>query len=371
MREIFPLEHGEPDRGFLYRLGVALGVRELPLAERRMGLKFIINSRDSTPVESVIARGRSCYLQAKALRLSVLVIGEPEYPPILKTIDDPPAVLWVAGALPQQVLATEPQDLLSVALVGARRADNEGLDIARKLGSELAARGATVVSGLALGIDGAAHRGALLSGMGGATVAVLGGGHGAIYPALHRGLAAEIVSTGGAVISQYAPNESPRPHQFLDRNRIIAALSRVTVVVQAAQRSGSLSTANAAAEQGRDVFAVPGGFFNSQFGGCRYLIEQGAEPLISVEQLLESLNLNAEPRESEIDCDLSVVGNSQARILDFVRAKPSQSCFIQELAVEVARAPEVRDLHAVLLQLELAGQLVREPGDRIRVRGGI
>jgi DNA processing protein len=205
---------------------------------------------------------------ARAERVTgrAVVRADAAYPPGLRAIPDAPETLHVRGRL-------RDADALAVAIVGSRRATPYGLDVADVLAADLAARGVTIVSGLARGIDAAAHRGALR--VGGRTVAVLGSGADVIYPPEHRRLADEIAERG-AVVSQFAPGTPPLPQNFPARNRVIAALSLAVVVVEAAERSGSLITARLAAELGREVLAVPGRITAPESRGANRLIQDGA-----------------------------------------------------------------------------------------------
>ena len=189
------------------------------------------------------------------------------YPELLRHVPDPPLLLYYQGDL--TALDSHP-----VAVVGARRCSPTGRLFAEELGTALSASGVAVVSGLALGIDGAAHRGALASG--GPVIAVLGSGLGRMYPARHARLAARIVRQGGLLLSEYPHTQRPNAWQFPERNRIVSGLSMATVVVEAGERSGSLITARLALEQGRDVFAVPGPVGSHLSSGCHRLIQQGA-----------------------------------------------------------------------------------------------
>ncbi len=186
------------------------------------------------------------------------------YPARLRAIELPPPVLFVRGDV--RALAAERE----VAVVGTRRPTDDGRRAASRIAAALAACGATVVSGLAVGIDGSAHAGALLAG--GATVAVLGSGHARLYPASHADLAQEIERAGGAVVSELPPDTAPHPSGFPRRNRIIAGLADATVVVEAGERSGALITAGWAMEQGRPVFACPGPMDRPQAVGCNRLL---------------------------------------------------------------------------------------------------
>lgn len=209
--------------------------------------------------------------------VAILLAEAPAYPPLLSRIDDPPGLLFIRGSF-------QPSDSLSVAIVGARHATPYGLRIAEQLGASLARAGYTVVSGLARGIDAAAHRGALRAG--GRTIAVLGSGVLNVYPPEHGDLALEIIDSG-AVVSELPPLTDPNVGTFPQRNRIVSGLSLGVVVVQAAERSGALITTRLAAEQGREVFAVPGPIDCRMSRGCHRLIRDGAKLVESVDDILE------------------------------------------------------------------------------------
>ncbi len=205
----------------------------------------------------------------------------------LREIPDPPARLYCAG---QAVVLDTP----AVAVVGSRRCTRQGRDIAFALARDLAAQGLTIVSGLAYGIDAAAHRGALASAAA-PTVAVLGSGLDRVYPQSHERLAAEIVEHGGALVSEYEPASGPRKHHFPARNRIVSGLCLAVVIVEASERSGSLITARLALEQGRDVMAVPSLVSSPLAAGCHRLIRQGAALVECAEHVLEALGLEPKP----------------------------------------------------------------------------
>ena len=207
--------------------------------------------------------------------------NDAEYPKNLKNIHTPPKQLYVNGTLLES-------DEMAVAIVGSRRASPYGVETAEKLGFELAARGITVVSGMALGIDSAANRGALKAK--GRTIAVMGGGHNVIYPPQNKKLYEEIAKTG-AVVSEYEDDKPPLPQQFPARNRIISGLSLGIVVVEAAKNSGALITANFAADQGRTVFAVPGKVSSTTSSGTNELIKDGACLIQSVDDILQELSI--------------------------------------------------------------------------------
>jgi DNA processing protein len=204
-------------------------------------------------------------------------------PPLLQAIHDPPACLYARGEAPDDVLERP-----AVAVVGARACSGYGALVARMLGNELAAAGLVVVSGLARGIDGEAHRGALAAG--GATVAVLGCGADRDYPAAHARLAAGI-RAHGLVVSEYPPGTEPAPWRFPARNRIIAGLCAATVVVEARERSGALITADFALEDGREVLAVPGEITSPLSAGTNALLRLGATPVTCAQDVLEVFGL--------------------------------------------------------------------------------
>ncbi len=209
----------------------------------------------------------------------LLVWSDADYPPLLREIADPPVLLYVMGI--RQVLSS-PQ----VAIVGSRNPSPMGRENAQAFARSLAGTGLTITSGLALGVDGAAHRSALAAG--GATIAVAGTGLDRVYPAWHRDLAHEIIKHG-ALVSEFALGTPPLPENFPIRNRIISGLSLGTLVVEAALQSGSLITARLATEQGREVFAIPGSIHAPQARGCHALIRQGAKLVETAQDILEEL----------------------------------------------------------------------------------
>lgn len=227
--------------------------------------------RTADPI-GVVARSRE-------LGLTMLSPADPAYPPLLRTIPDPPPVLYVRG-----IVDVGP----AVAIVGSRRATPYGRAVAERLAFDLAAAGVTVVSGLARGIDGAAHRGALDGG--GRTVAVLGCGLDVTYPREHRQLAGAIAGSG-ALVSEFPPGVPPLPSHFPRRNRIISGLSLGVVVVEGAEDSGALITADCALDQGREVFAVPGSVLSRSSRAPHTLLRQGARIVESAADIREELGL--------------------------------------------------------------------------------
>ncbi|MCB0046141.1 MAG: DNA-processing protein DprA [Caldilineaceae bacterium] len=219
--------------------------------------------------------------RVSASRATLLTWLDDEYPARLRAIDSPPPVLYLDGAL-------MPQDDWAVGIVGTRRASVYGREVARRLAGELARQGVTVASGLALGVDTVAHQAALEAG--GRTIAVLGSGVDYIYPAQNKRLAQQIQEQG-CIMSEYALGVRPEANNFPPRNRIISGLSRAVAVIEAGEQSGALITAKFAAEQGRDVFAVPGNILHPGSAGCNRLIQTGAIPLLSVDDVLEQLDM--------------------------------------------------------------------------------
>jgi DNA processing protein len=221
-----------------------------------------------------------------ALGYRWLARSDPAFPARLRSIHDPPAGLFVRGAAPLALL-----DGPSVAIVGARACSHYGTSVAASLARELAAAGVLVVSGLARGIDGAAHRGALQAGR---TVAVLGCGIDRDYPRTHASLAAEI-GREGLIVSEYAPGVEPAPWRFPARNRIVAGLTLATVVVEARERSGALITADLALDEGREVLAVPGEITSQLSRGTNHLLRLGASPVTCAADVLRVLGVEPPP----------------------------------------------------------------------------
>lgn len=247
------------------------------LAGAGLGLKVIervIQARENVHLDKV-------WEKIERQGIKILTWLDEAYPQRLKEIDQPPPVLYIRGDY-------LPDDLFAVAIVGTRRVTPYGRQITEELSSFLAANGLTVISGLARGVDAIAHQTALKAG--GRTIAVLGSGVDKIYPPEHRGLAEQMMERG-AVVSDYAPGTPPDASNFPPRNRIIAGLSLAVVVVEAGETSGALITAEFAAEQGREVFAVPGSILAPQSKGTNKLIQKGALPLLNVNDLMQALDI--------------------------------------------------------------------------------
>jgi DNA processing protein len=277
-------------------------------------------------------------------RLRWIGRAEPVYPPLLAVIHDPPAGLFVRGAGETDLLLRS-----SVAIVGARSCSPYGSQVARASARELAAVGLVVVSGLARGIDGEAHRGALEAG--GETVAVLGCGVDRDYPAAHRELAARICERG-LIVSEYAPGVEPAPWRFPARNRIIAGLARAVVVVEARERSGALITADFALEQGREVFAVPGEITSALSAGTNALLGLGATPYTGVEDVLEALGI-----ERSQQSGLPELTADATRVLERLREFAAGADELQR-----ATGLDAAAVATALTELELAGAAAEEGG---------
>jgi DNA processing protein len=277
--------------------------------------------------------------------VSVLRLGEPAYPDSLAAIADPPLVLWVRGRV-------ETLRAPAVAVVGARGASTPALAVARDLAHDLAVAGLVVVSGLARGIDGAAHRGALAGG--GRTVAVLGCGVDVAYPPEHKGLAIRL-SDDGAAVSELPPGTAPHAHHFPLRNRIISGLSLAIVIVEAGERSGALITARSALDQGREVLAVPGNVLSGRNRGAHALIRDGARLVESAADVLEELEW-AVRRSART----AATGDTADPVLDALPL--DEPVDLDTLAAATQLTPA--SLLARVTELELAGRLARAPGGR-------
>ena len=283
----------------------------------------------------------------------IVTLADAEYPQALLEIADPPTLLYVRGRLE---LLNQP----TIAIVGTRNPTPQGLQNAQAFAATLAQAGFVVASGLALGVDAAAHRGALS--VGAKTVAFIGTGIDRIYPARNRELAHEI-GTDGAIVSEFPLGTPVLASNFPRRNRLISGISRAVLVVEAATESGSLITARLAAEQGRDVYAIPGSIHSPQSRGCHQLIKQGAKLVDSAQDILEEYqhikpcDRPIAPPETRQEPTLP----SEERILEQMGY---ESCCLDELLVRTGMTAEA--LSVILLQLELEGQVARLPGNRFQ-----
>ena len=271
--------------------------------------------------------------------IEAVYFGGEGYPEQLVNIPDPPAILFHRGMY-------SPGNLpVCVAVIGSRRCSLYGRKTARKLSMDLSRVGVCVVSGLARGIDGEAHRGALDGGS--PTVAVLGGGLDIMYPPEHSSLS-ERIAADGMLVSEYPPGVKPAKYTFPERNRIISGLSSAVVVVEAGERSGTMITVGTALDQGRDVFAVPGDIDRSSTRGSNRLLRDGAEPVLSSEELIAQLGLNSL---------LVPSADSSDPILSSLMRKQSTP---EQLSLELHENPA--HINTRLLELELQGLVIRRPG---------
>lgn len=340
-------------RGTARRLVAACGTPEAVLATPQPTLRQLVGEavaqalcRPADDTETRLAAAHA-WLGGGTDRHAI-ALGDPRYPDALLQTADPPLLLYVQG---------EPRALQrpALAIVGSRSATPQGLANARAFARELAAQGWCIVSGLALGIDAAAHEGALDAASGAGTVAVVGTGLDRVFPARHRALAHRI-GAAGALLSEYPPGAPPLREHFPERNRLIAGLAQGTLVVEAALASGSLITARLASEAGREVFAIPGSIHSPQARGCHALIRQGAKLVETAADIVEELRgqrplaLPAPGAGSGASTDddplLAALGHDPVT-LDALLARTGDSAAA---------------LSARLLELELEGRVARLPG---------
>ncbi len=284
--------------------------------------------------------------------ISICTITENQYPVLLKQIFNPPQVLFYRGQLQSE--------LCRIAVVGSRHFSAYGQSVAENLSGELASCGVTVVSGAARGIDTAAHRGALREGR---TVAVLGCGVDIAYPAENRGLLAQIAEQG-VVLSEYPPGTRPMPGFFPARNRIISGLAKGTLVVEAAEKSGSLITAELALSEGRDVFAVPGSIYSDTSKGCHHLIQQGAKLVTMAEDILEEYGWVPGKEESPCKSGQHVLSPEETAVYQVLSFEKPLS--IDEIIYKL-QGSNTANIAFILLQMELKG-IVREDVSHAYVR---
>ncbi|MEI6668957.1 MAG: DNA-processing protein DprA [Acidobacteriota bacterium] len=294
----------------------------------------------------LIDRAETALAEGASRGLRAIARGGDDYPAGLAAIPDAPAIVWTRGSLCPMNLA--------VAVVGSRTATPQALDVAFQLSEGLTRAGLVVVSGLARGVDAAAHRGALHAG--GPTVAVLGCGADIVYPAEHRRLAARIGESGG-LVSELPPGAPPRAWHFPRRNRIISGLSLGVVVVEAASDSGSLITARCALEQGRPVMAVPGAILSGRNRGAHALIKDGARVVEGVSDVLEELRLEILTAADPASRVAHPVNDPLLRVMD-----PGEPYLLEALCEGTGLEP-ARAL-ARLAELELAGWIERAGGGR-------
>ena len=295
-------------------------------------IENFLQVRKSVDLDAVMAK-------IAAQGIQIFTWQEEDYPRRLREIAQPPPVLFVNGSF-------APEDDWAISVVGTRRVTAYGKQVAGEVSRFLAENGVTVVSGLARGVDAIAHQSALQNG--GRTIAVLGSGVDVIYPPEHRKLADEIVHAG-AVISDYPLGTQPESSNFPPRNRIISGLSLATIVIEAGETSGALITAKFAAEQGREVFAVPGSILAPQSSGTNELIEQGARPLLKMTDLLDVLKLQNLP-EKQFSRKAIEVSPEEKKLLQYLSQEPT---YIDEIS-RLSGLP-VQTVSATLAMMELKG----------------
>ena len=301
-------------------------------------IERIVQARQQVDLEKVWAR-----IESQGIK--ILTWEDAAYPQRLKEIEQPPPVLYVRGEY-------LPDDLYAVAIVGTRRVTPYGRQITEELASYLAANGITVVSGLARGVDAIAHQTALKAG--GRTIGVLGSGVDKIYPPEHRQLAQQMMGQG-AIVSDYAPGTPPDASNFPPRNRIISGLSLAVVVVEAGETSGALITAEFAAEQGREIFAVPGSILAPQSKGTNKLIQKGALPLLSINDLMQALNLTR-MGEHKAARKMIPADETERRVMSILSTEPLH---VDEITNQTELP--IEKVSATLALMELKG-MVRQVG---------
>jgi DNA processing protein len=354
------------------RLLAAFGEPQAIFAQTETALSQVVSAHQALALGSepdgcaALTQETLGWLQAHApLGCCVLTLGDSDYPAPLLDIPDPPLMLYAMGQTADLATLQAEQAL---AIVGSRNPTPQGADNAREFACSLAANGLTIVSGLALGVDGAAHEGALLghAGQGLATIAIVGTGLDRVYPRQHRDLAHRIAQNG-LILSEYPLGTPPLAPNFPRRNRLISGLSQATLVVEAALQSGSLITAKQALEQGRDVMAIPGSIHSTQSKGCHALIKQGAKLVESAQDVLEELRTPAPLAQQTLD--LSPDGMTTDPRPESQEDKAEQSLLralghdpVSLDALQARCGWPTAQLQAQLLELELMGQVGRLPG---------
>ena len=280
----------------------------------------------------------------------ILTLADDRYPPLLKQITDPPPVLFIHG---------DPRHLPSpqLAIVGSRNPSPGGLENAKRFARTLSGAGLCITSGMALGIDAAAHQGALA--VCGPTIAVIGCGPDIVYPARHRQLATAIAGQG-AIVSEFAPGTRPLAENFPRRNRIISGMALGVLVVEAAPQSGSLITARLAGEQSREVFAIPGSIHNPLVRGCHALIRQGAKLVETIEDILEELPAIAAPLSPALGGGEAVEVKLDDKSLLLISKLGYDPVSVDILVARTQLTPE--EVSSILLLLELSGTVKTAPG---------
>jgi DNA processing protein len=299
--------------------------------------------RDKTDID----KGWAAFLESD---IKIATKGDNCYPQLLKTIYNPPPVLYYRGSI-------DGLNNPAIAIVGSRRCSAYGKHVAEQFAKELAGAGFTVISGLARGIDASAHRGALQAGR---TWAVLGCGVDIVYPPENKNLLQQIVQDG-AVLSEYPPGTPPHAVHFPARNRLISGLATGVIVVEAAEKSGALITVDFALEQGRDVYAVPGCITNPFSQGCHKLIQQGAKLVASIEDILEDYGLTLEKKHTN-DNKVTEMSLEEQTLMGYLGVSPiGIDQIVQKSGWEVSR------IACIMLGLEIKGLIENMPGKRFKI----
>jgi len=314
------------------------------------------------------------WLQATPDQRRVLTLGDDDYPLALLDTEDPPLMLYAMGQVQDLASGFARCAQRGVAVVGSRNPTPQGIQNARQFSAALGQAGLTVVSGLALGIDGAAHEGALEGSFKDelATIAVVGTGLDRVYPKAHLDLAHRIAA-GGVLLSEYPLGTPPLSANFPKRNRIISGLCKGTLVVEAALKSGSLITARMAVEQGKEVFAIPGSIHSTQARGCHALIKQGAKLVESAQDILDELNLMTDARAPSTSTNgTGEVSPSAATSLSSLENGLLEALGFEPTSLDVLQNRSGMDtatLQALLMGLELSGFVARLPGSKFQRLG--
>lgn len=344
------------------RLLAAFGPPEVVLAQAPGAWRAVVSARvaqalSEEPPDLALHLERAQSWLCAAPDHHVLSFADADFPAELLQMADPPVLIWVQGDL--QAL----RHPVRLAMVGSRNPTPQGKANAQQFACALAQAGVCVVSGLAAGVDGAAHEGALQGG--GPTIAVVGTGLDIVYPRSHVELARR-VAANGCLVSEYLPGTGPHQSHFPRRNRLIAGLSQGTLVVEAAVQSGSLITARLAAEQGREVFAIPGSIHSPQARGCHALIRQGAKLVESAQDILEDLRLApaSQAAPSSEEADLANAPDDEASLLLAMGYDPVSFDVLQ-----ARTGIDTPTLQARLLELELDGRVARLPGGLLQRMG--
>jgi DNA processing protein len=317
-----------------------------------MLLERLISERPRAHVSAADLRARAASAAERGDRagLDAMLWSDADYPPALAAIVDPPPVVWLRGA--RSVLS-----LPAVAIVGSRAGSPYALAVAEQLAADLAASGVGVVSGLARGVDSAAHRGALHSS--GLTVGVLGSGADIVYPREHAPLA-EAIARSGAIVSELVPGTPPNAVFFPRRNRVISGLVRAVVVIEAGHKSGSLITARCALEQGRDVLAVPGNVLTGRNRGGHALLRDGAKIVETADDILEELGVRRAVPAADRTLDPGVTDEGRHPVLACL--PPGEACDLD--AISALSGLTLAKILPQLLELELQGRVKRAGGGR-------